>query len=61
MDKDKKDYTNFTLYWCKEDEISIEDFLYIENLAFIENERTRDKIFVMYHPKGLPKSIISLN
>jgi len=58
---EEKDYSNYILYWYKEDELPIDDFIRLEHAALIENEIMKYKIFIVYRPDFMPPSFISLN
>jgi hypothetical protein len=57
----EKDYSNYTFYWRKEDELSVDEFIRLEQVALLENEIMKHKIFTVYRPEGMPPSFISLN
>lgn len=57
----EKDYSNYTFYWRNETELSVDDFLRLEQIALLENELMKHKIFLAYKPDFMPPTFISLN
>lgn len=57
----EKDYSGYTFYWRKEDELTVDEFLQLEQVALLENELMKHKIFLAYKPSFMPPSFISLN
>lgn len=57
----EKDYSKYTFYWRKENELSVDEFIQLEQVALLENELMRHKIFLVYRPDFMPPSFLSLN
>lgn len=58
---EEKDYSNYTFYWRKEDELSVDEFIHLEQVALLENELMKHRIFLAYRPGFMPPTFISLN
>jgi len=58
---EEKDYSNYTFYWRKEDELSVDEFIQLEQVALLENEIMKHRIFLAYRPESMPPFFISLN
>lgn len=58
---EEKDYIGYTFYWRKADELTVDEFLQLEQVALLENELMQHKIFLAYRPDFMPPAFISLN
>jgi len=58
---EEKNYSDYTFYWYKQAELSADDFIRLEQVALIENDKMKYKIFLGYRPDNLPPYFIGLN
>jgi len=58
---EEQDYTNMVFYWFNESKISADDFIRLEQVATIENEKMQHKIFLGFRYNDWPPNFICLN
>lgn len=59
---EKNHYKDTTFLWIKDDELSVEDFFNLSEVAAIENEKMKHKIFFHWkHNEYLSAVFTSLN